>query len=206
MADYSKHIWDYFLEKIGNKYGVAGLMGNLQAESNLNPKNLQGTYESSLGFTDDTYTMAVDNRIYSKSQFINDSAGYGLAQWTYVTRKQGLYDMWQDGGYPSIGDINLACNYLWYELSNRYTGVLYTLQHATSIRQASDAVLHDFESPADQSESVEVYRANLGNQWYSKYYNSSVVPTPGGSGGSGYKKSKPLSLLLMFQATRRKVK
>ena len=30
-----ERIWNYLYEKIGNKFGVAGLMGNLYAESGL---------------------------------------------------------------------------------------------------------------------------------------------------------------------------
>ena len=36
-----KYIWDFLLDRLGNPFGVAGLMGNLYAESALNPKNLQ---------------------------------------------------------------------------------------------------------------------------------------------------------------------
>ena len=38
-------IHDYFRAKGLNEYGIAGLMGNLFAESGLNPKNLQNSYE-----------------------------------------------------------------------------------------------------------------------------------------------------------------
>ena len=175
------YIWNYFKGKIGNEYGVAGLMGNLQAESNLRPNNLQNSYESSLGYTDTSYTSAVDNGFYSKSSFVYDEAGYGLAQWTYWSRKKALYEMYKSGGYSSIGSIKLACDYLWYELQNSYKGVLSVLKSATSIRQASDKVLHDFENPADQSESVEVKRASMG----SAIYNELTGTGGGGSGGSG---------------------
>lgn len=174
------YIWNYFKGKIGNEYGVAGLMGNLQAESNLRPNNLQNSYETSLGYTDTSYTSAVDNGSYSKSSFVYDEAGYGLAQWTYWSRKKALYEMYKSGGYPSIGSIKLACDYLWYELQNSYKGVLSVLKSATSIRQASDKVLHDFENPADQSESVEVKRASMG----SAIYNELTGTGDGGSGGS----------------------
>ena len=33
-------IWNFLREKIINEYGTAGLMGNLYAESGLNPLNL----------------------------------------------------------------------------------------------------------------------------------------------------------------------
>lgn len=175
---YKSTIWSYFLERIDNEYGVAALMGNLQAESNLNPKNLQNSYETSLGYTDDSYTAAVDSGAYTKSQFVNDSAGYGLAQWTYSFRKQGMYEMYKDGGYSSIGSIELACDYLWFELQNDYYGVLSVLKSATSIRQASDKVLHDFENPADQSESVEEYRCSLGETIYNEMSGTHTSFTP----------------------------
>ena len=34
----------------------------------------------------------VDNGTYSKESFVNDGAGYGLAQWTYSSRKKALYE------------------------------------------------------------------------------------------------------------------
>lgn len=83
-----KRIWDFLYEQIKNPFGVAGLMGNLYAESALNPKNLQNTYEKSLGMTDDSYTSGVDNGSYTN--FVRDAAGYGLAQWTYWSRKKSF--------------------------------------------------------------------------------------------------------------------
>lgn len=178
------YIWNYFKGKIGNEYGVAGIMGNLQAESNLRPNNLQNSYESSLGYTDTSYTSAVDNGTYSKSSFVYDEAGYGLAQWTYWSRKKALYEMYKSGGYSSIGSIELACDYLWYELQNSYKGVLSVLKSATSIRQASDKVLHDFENPADQSESVEVKRASMGSAIYNELTGTGGGVSGGSAGGS----------------------
>ena len=66
------------MSKIGNPYGVAGLMGNLYAESGLRSNNLQNTFEKKFGMTDEQYTAAVDNGTYTN--FVKDSAGYGLAQ------------------------------------------------------------------------------------------------------------------------------
>ena len=81
-------IWNYLKSKGLNDFGIAVLMGNLKAESNLNSKNLQQVYEKSLGMTDDSYTKAVDNGTYTN--FVNDKAGYGLAQWTWWSRKENL--------------------------------------------------------------------------------------------------------------------
>lgn len=59
-------IWRYLKSAGLNDFGVAGLMGNLFAESGLNPKNLQNTYEKKLGMTDEEYTAAVDSGSYSQ--------------------------------------------------------------------------------------------------------------------------------------------
>lgn len=202
-STYSKYIWDYFKSKIGNEYGVAGLMGNLYAESALNPKNLQQSYETSLGYTDDSYTEAVDNGSYTKDQFVHDSAGYGLAQWTYWSRKQNMYKKFKSGSYSSIGSIELACDFLWQELSGSYTGVLKVLKNASSVREASDKVLHDFERPADQSTAVEEKRAGYGQDYYELYTGTEVDPETPTPEPSTPVKGHKMSLLLLLLATRR---
>ena len=63
-------VWSFLYKKIGNPYGVAGLMGNLKAESGLLAINLQGSYEKKLGYTDISYTNAVDNGKYSQKSFV----------------------------------------------------------------------------------------------------------------------------------------
>lgn len=162
-----KKIWDYLLAKIGNEYGVAGLMGNLYAECGLRSNNLQQTYEKSLGYTDETYTAAVDNGTYTN--FIKDSAGYGLAQWTYWSRKERLYN-YARGAKKSIGDFQMQLDYLWYEIETFYKGVLNTLKNSKSVKEASDAVLHSYEAPADQSEAVENKRASYSQGYYDKFH------------------------------------
>lgn len=60
------------------------------------PDNLQNTYEQKLGMTDTSYTAAVDGGTYTG--FVRDCAGYGLAQWTYWSRKQGLFNFAKAAG------------------------------------------------------------------------------------------------------------
>lgn len=165
-TDNEKVIWDYLYSKIGNAYGVAGLMGNLYAESALRPNNLQNTYEKSLGLTDALYTAAVDDGSYTN--FIKDSAGYGLAQWTYWSRKQDLQEYAKATG-KSIGDLDMQLGFIWKELSEGYKALLKTLQTATSVTDASTAVLTQYERPADQGASVQAKRAGYGQTYFDKY-------------------------------------
>ena len=155
----ASNIYQKLKEAIGNDYGVFGLMGNLKAESNLRANNLQNTYSKKFGMTDEEYTKAVDDGSYTN--FVKDSAGYGLAQWTYWSRKQKLLRYAQAYGC-SIGDENMQVDFLIGELMASYPSVLSVLKTATSIREASDCVLTQYERPADQSESVKAKRAAYG--------------------------------------------
>lgn len=167
-----KVIWDYFKKKGLNDYGIAGLMGNLYAESGLKPTNLQNTYEKKLGYTDAEYTAAVDQGIYTN--FVKDSAGYGLAQWTYWSRKQNLLN-YADSVKKSIGDLNMQLDFLYKELGEGYKNtVLKTLCEATSLLEASNSVLLKFERPADQSETVQNKRASYGQKYYDAYASKST--------------------------------
>jgi hypothetical protein len=174
-VDPEKQIWDSLSALIGNDYGVAGLMGNLYAESGLRSNNLQNSFERTLGLTDEQYTAAVDNGGYTN--FVNDKAGYGLAQWTFWSRKQALLTYKQAKG-TSIGDLNMQLGYLAKELTENYKGVLDCLKNAKSVRYASDVVLTQFEKPADQSEAMKQKRASYGQVYYDKYAGSSPAPAP----------------------------
>jgi N-acetylmuramoyl-L-alanine amidase CwlA len=164
-------IWDFLTAKGLNAFAVAGIMGNLYAESALKPTNLQNAYEGKLGYTDDSYTKAVDNGSYTN--FAKDSAGYGLAQWTYWTRKQALLDYVKSVG-KSIGDLTAQLEFLWTELQGYKTSMA-TLKSATSVKQASDVILTDFERPADQSDTVRAKRAAYGQGYYDKYAKATAA-------------------------------
>ena len=161
-------IWNYFKSHGLNDFGTAGLMGNLYAESGLNPKNLQQTYERKLGYSDDSYTDAVDHGIYTN--FVKDSAGYGIAQWTFWSRKQALFSF-AKSREKSIGDLNMQLDFLMKELGQGYIIVLNTLCNATSVLEASNEVLFRFERPANQDESVQAKRCAFGQRYYDLFAN-----------------------------------
>lgn len=169
-----KAMWDYLLTKIGNTFGVAGLMGNLYAESALKSNNLQNSYESKLGYSDATYTAAVDNGSYAN--FAKDSAGYGLAQWTYWTRKQKLLE-YAKSQKKSIGDWKMQIDFTLKELSESYKSVLNTLKSAKTVLEASNSVLLNFERPADMGSTVQQKRASYGQKYYDKYASASTTET-----------------------------
>lgn len=163
-------IWKFLKSKGFTDFGVSGLMGNLYAESGLSPINLQNSYEKKLNFTDQSYTQAVDNGSYTN--FVKDAAGYGLAQWTYWSRKQNLLNYARSVG-KSIGDLDMQLEFLCKELSG-YSAVWKTLQSATSVFEASNAVLLQYERPANQSEAVQNKRASYGQAYYDEFAQSTT--------------------------------
>ena len=141
-------------------------MGNLFAESGLIPTNLQNSYESKLGMNDASYTVAVDNGSYTN--FTHDSAGYGLAQWTYWSRKQGLFQLCTSRG-KSSGDLNTQLDFLYQELTTSYSQLLKILKTTSSVEEASNLVVTQFERPADQSSDALKQRALYSQRYFNTY-------------------------------------
>lgn len=155
-------IWERLYVEFKNPYGVAALMGNLYAESALNP--LLANNVKKLGVTSTEYTRQVDS---GERDFISDGIAYGIAQWCYRTRKQWLLNKAKEMK-KSVGDLDVQLEYLIEELK-KYSTVNKALREATSIRAASDIVLTRYEKPANQSTSVKEKRASYGQKYYRTY-------------------------------------
>lgn len=166
----AEKIWNYLISKGFTKQGAAGTMGNLDHESGLQPNNLENSRNGILG-SDTYYTSAVNNQTYSKNEFINDRAGYGLAQWTYYTRKRGLYELTVEQGL-SIADLKGQLDFLIKELETGFKSLLNLLKTTNSVDEASDAFLKQFEAPA-----ILNYKERRETSWI--YYNrySGGMPT-----------------------------
>lgn len=162
-------IWDAFRSFGFPEVVTAAWLGNLKAESDLRANNLQNTYEKTLGMTDDEYTSAVDSGAYGKDRFYNDKAGYGLAQWTFWSRKKALYEYVVEQKRVSIGDTQAQIEFLLHELSRDYAGLVARLKACATIKEASDLILTQFEQPANQSDFVKNTRTSYSEELYKKF-------------------------------------
>lgn len=159
--------WNFLRSKGLSKEATAGIMGNLNAESGFKFNNLQNSYERSLGFSDDSYTKAVDDGSYNN--FVNDSAGYGLAQWTYSSRKKALLDLAKSNN-ASIADPKIQLSNLYREL-NDY-GLISKLSDGVSVSDASKIILQQFEKPKSMNETSTINkRAGYSQEIYDKFKN-----------------------------------
>ena len=188
-------------EKLYNKYvaagmtpaGAAGSLGNQDKESGLKPTNLQNSYENNpaktggVRYTDTTYTAAVDCGAYAG--FVDDRAGYGIAQWTHPDRKRKLLEYAKSRG-TSIGDLDMQGDFYIKELKESFPAVWKVLTTTTSVQEASNAVMLDFERPADQSVENQNRRAATSQTYYDKFAKK-------GSGTMGFTNSSLATVKLI---------
>ena len=164
--DNAEKIWNFFLDEGFSIYGIAALMGNLSAESGLDPKNLQNSCEKRLNYTDAEYTAAVDNGTYKN--FTYDGAGYGLPQFTFPSRKEAFYKYAKAAG-KSIGDLETQLLFMVEEMKKDFKSVYSALKTASDVKTASDLVLKKYEAPKDQSDAVKRKRAEYGQEYFNRF-------------------------------------
>lgn len=131
-----------------SRAGALALMGNWAAESNCEPCRLQGDFDAGR-VKSKAYAANVDNGSIAKSQFMRDAKGWGLAQWTFWSRKAALYDYCVDRG-RSIADETAQVDFAVYELRRLYPAVYDKLASAADdqLYQMTDLVCRKYECPA----------------------------------------------------------
>lgn len=155
------YIYSYLSSKGWTANSIAALLGNMEAESTINP----GRWQS--------------DRVGGDSS----GHGYSLVQWTPYTK----YTNWcSEKGYSDPSEMDSALARVIYEVENNiqwygtgnYSGMSFE-EFATSSEAVSYLAvgfLLCYERPADQSQSVQNYRSSLAEAWYK--YITGVEPTP----------------------------
>lgn len=181
-----QRIWNYLINKGYSKAGVAGMMGNFKMESGLRSNNMENSYERKLGYTDESYTKAVDDGSYSKESFIRDAVGYGLPQFTYSAWKKGLYENTVEKG-KSIGSAAGQLDYLTdtfkndWALVNKYKLNEY-LKNASDPQAAASKMFRSYEMPNVDSVTAYTFEPER------KKYAQEIYDTYAGLGrGTGAK-------------------
>ena len=121
--------------------GACGLIGNLIAESDLVPNIAQ---RGMTALSDEAYTTKFDKY---PDVCIRDGVGYGLAQWTFWSRKQALWSFAHSRGL-SVGDKGMQLDYIIHELREDFPGLMDFLCGTEDIYAAADRVCREYEKPA----------------------------------------------------------
>ena len=146
--------------------GAIGMLGNLQGEtSDFDPMSCETQYLNRYGLTDAEYTRRADagKKIHGDYYFTHDSAGYGIVQWTYWSRKKGLLDFAKEAG-KSVGDLDVQIAYMLKELSGYYTAAWKVLTATESIYEAVKICVTAYEKPANQADAIS-RRTAYANAW-----------------------------------------
>lgn len=181
INDYMPEIWNDLMAEFNNEIGVAGLMGNLYAESGCTPYACQPTRPLNVC---QIYIANVDSHAISEYDFVHygcsagggvadTQLGFGLAQWTYYSRKQGLYTYMYAHG-TSIGDLENQIQYVIEEISANPT-MWNEIATATDIDAITDYLLATFENPADQSAAVKEKRRGYATDIYNEYAGTTPI-------------------------------
>lgn len=148
--------------------GAAAVIGNLSAESGVDPSNVQDVKG---GPSDDEYLQGIESGTIDRETFATDGLGFGIAQWTEPGRKRALWDFAAERGVP-INDLNMQVDFLLQELGENYRGLYeYLREEGLDVYEATRKVLEEYEAPADTGYSVQVDRGNRAQTVYDDYGN-----------------------------------
>lgn len=155
--DIKRYIYDFFINNGFTAQGACAIIGNLIAESALKSNNVQ----DNCPLSDSEYTARVDAGTYAPDVFVNDSFGYGLAQWTYFTRKRDLLEFCRMRS-ASISDLDSQLSFILYELKQFYLPLSNDLKNPEkSIKDLTESFMVLYEAPYDNSRSAKNYRVKL---------------------------------------------
>lgn len=171
-VEVTKALWKFLKDKGMPETGIAGVMGNLDAESCIEPRILEKKYQTLLGVTSEQYIAEVDSGVRP----FETKCGFGIAQWTSVGRKSHLKQLC-DKYHTSIGDANTQFLMLWEELTGAYKKkVLDTLMDSTkTVADCAKVFMLKFEVPANQTEANQNKRAENAQKFYDLYANKSDI-------------------------------
>lgn len=149
-------IYDALVAAGMSREGACGFMGNLQAESGLEACRLQGDFTANRS-TSRAYVAAVSNGMITRQQFGFDQRGFGLAQWTYFSRKLALYDFWTASG-EALDSDEMQIRFALQELRtmSEFSGVWAVLTVSHNLRQCTEIVCSVYENPAEKNYDARV--------------------------------------------------
>jgi hypothetical protein len=113
-----------------------------------------------MGYSDEEYVAAIKNGTISREDFINDGRGFGIAQWTYSTRKAALYDTL---GAENIDNLSAQLDFMDNEIGSSLKN---TLNNSSSASSAATTFERVYENAGTPNMSA---RTSNANNFYSQY-------------------------------------
>ena len=145
QRDTFANTWTFLRVGMGlTKRQAAGVCANIMAESVFSADNAQ---DEVVVKGKKVYYPGVHNKNNYKYK-TNDGVGYGLIQWTYSSRKQGLKDMAKNMNL-SVSNLNVQLAYFRKEMTTEpdYKEAWKEICNVKTAKEASDIFLDKIENP-----------------------------------------------------------
>lgn len=187
MTINAKYICDYLVARGWTVNAVAGMLGNMETESTINPA------------------------IWQNLDSGNMSLGFGLVQWTPATKLMN----WANEQGKAYNSMDTQLERIIWEMENGeqfYSTESYPITFKEFAKSNSDpyylagAFLYNYERPAEPD---AVTRGNQAKAWYEIIKDTAgggdipSVPDEPEQPDPTFRKTKPLSLLMKYIVTQR---
>jgi len=135
-GDNIEKAFNWLVSPTGGKlpdFQAAGIIGNLNQESHLDPTIVEGGGHS-------------DTPIAGK--------GYGIAQWTFPARQRPLVEFAKAQGKP-VGDLGVQLAFIMHEFDTTFTKARDNFKATTNVDDAAFIFHRDFEISADSRSEIQ---------------------------------------------------
>jgi hypothetical protein len=134
---------------------AAGVVGNLMAESRLDPSIIQGGKKA-----DPNYTPV-------------NGVGFGIAQWTFTGRQKPLIEFMKP--YGDITSLDGQVGFMWSELTGVYADALRDLKVQDDYLDATISFHKHYEKSADSAARVAETRGGFAKAIYEEYFDAEAI-------------------------------
>ena len=162
--------WNYLFAMGLTKDQVIATIANIYSEGALSPTNRENTNDN-CAIEDPDYVYQTD-----------DGVGYGILQWTFWSRKEGLQNKANEMG-KEVSDLDVQLAYFQYEMEESYD-FKYIWSDFRNIQERDEAIeffYHDIERPKVSIDvNSEAYNNELSKRigyaddieaWYDATFN-----------------------------------
>lgn len=136
---------------------ASGIVGNLMAESGLDPTVIQGGGHATPGYIPES------------------GKGFGLAQWTYPARQVPLLKHTTEKLRVPITDLGGQLDFLSVELNGEYTNTLSELRATTTPMNAAVVFHKSYEGSADSIVQIQAKRGGNAEKVYQMYADAPAL-------------------------------
>lgn len=155
---YEQTIYNAFRRSGLTEAAALAFLGNWACESGNEPFRVQGDF-SPYRTASKAYVQGVTNGSISRDQFAIDQKGFGLAQWTYFSRKYALYDYWKASG-KALDSAEMQTEFALKELREDFKALLDFLKSTNDVFTATSRICREYERPAVNNIDARFQAAN----------------------------------------------